>query len=1677
MSILTQFLPSINAQIGEIKTVVTKDLNLTPVYANTLIDTDGGVWLRTNNTYKINDYPLLANTIGFANSYHFKYNGAGFTVEAGGQIKSVGTVAYSTAGGGDDRLVTAFNGGGNSWVVSMNGTPDGVFSVAIDSQSGGQWVYTMAYSGGNSTYVGQPFTYIAAGNVISRGYIGNTTYGGIGTVGWTDVVGTAAVSANGGVCYSSAFGFGNTFVVRSSNGYGWFSRDYGYATWLPIRDATGNTFQDPLNRDAQATYAMAYGANNFVAISATAGIPSLSYDGNTWTGMGGAVNGSGYLYNIIYANNQFIAVGDGDGWPGGDANANTILAVSANGVTWTRKPISLKTNVRAIAYGNGAYVAGGDGGYVAFSTEANANTWANAACTNTVAYISAIAYGSVNNIPTFVYAANTTGSALALSIDNGNNWTLSTNNGYQAPAFRDYTSIAFGSNTFVAGNSTGNVSVSADGNTWFNYFTGSRQITGMSFANGVFILGDSDGIIRHCSPQNINVANGWSGLPTAQNTMGVTYFNNTYVVIANTQIYTSPNANVWFRTIDGKGRSGFTYKGIANSSNLAVVVGDFGYIRTSPNGNIWSTLANTGTGGIQYGLAYGNGIYVSGGASGNLATSTDGVHWASINATTSQINAVYYANGLFLYGTSGGGVASSTDGVNWTGASNTTQTMYGAAYGNNAYVIVGGAGIILRSANGQYWANQVSTSTSQWNAVNYGNNLFMAVGTSGNIATSTDGNTWVKRFAATANSLYAVGYGGTSSLYVYAGASGNLATSTDANTWTSRTSNTTSQINAIAANGSNLFVYGAAGGNIASSTDGITWFPRTSGQTQTYYAALFANGVFLIGGGSGNLISSTDGTTWTARTSNTSSQINALGYDSKNRIYFYAGVNGAYGTSTDGTTWYANTSETTTTIQAVAYGAGNANTAVYTGVGGIIRFSANTVKWSGAANGNDIYAFTFGNGQYVMIGNGIARTSPDGIYWTTRTTATANAYYVAAYGANLYVAGGASGNMSSSTDGITWTAIASPNAGSNAIYSLIYANNIFMYGAAGSNVATSTDAVTWTPRSSGLPNTGYQIRGIAFTSNANTFMYVGTAVGTSIATATSVDSGVNWTLKYPTSNLSAPSCYAIVYGNNEFVTVGTTAVQYGPATPLKSSNNGNTWSGTKTNANLTSVTFGNNLFVAVGANGTVLTSGNGITWNVTNANITSRFVTGPFGPANTLNAVALNFATYTNNLFFIGGEEGLFRYSSDGVTWSGGNVVRWALINSLTYGQNKYVVCGNAGYIATSTDLNTWSEQRSGITNNLTSVLYNPTSNSFIVAGANGVIRTSTDAVNWLSSNSKVSASEHIQQLFLDRSNSNNTIFVGGKGRFGTSNNGGNSWSGFGLTGFLDVYGQYFTNYTNFSAGNDQRAANANCTISYDSNTRLYCVSNGISFATSTDLYTWNLAVHRYPRSTRGANSLIRVWGMAYGGTSNLTVAAGGQSMTHIRSQDGGNNWTSLNFEAEAGSAAGGLIGSGPFIRDMTFANNQFIAVGDFGKMYTSANGAYWTSIANTVTGANANLYFITFNQGTWMTGGDANNLFISPDLTNWIRMSVNYAGNTITGNFRTGLMSANGGMLTDSVGGVYYVNSSNVSRGVSDLYNTATDFLVPNVTLTTPVVTRPSAAANANGISFPTTATYMKAK
>jgi hypothetical protein len=236
---------------------------------------------------------------------------------------------------------------------------------------------------------------------------------------------------------------------------------------------------------------------------------------------------------------------------------------------------------------------------------------------------------------------------------------------------------------------------------------------------------------------------------------------------------------------------------------------------------------------------------------------------------------------------------------------------------------------------------------------------------------------------------------------------------------------------AIAYNGVDQWVVGMGGGSIiAYSSDGLNWTGVTGlpgGLTRVSAVAYGIDRWVAVGldGGVGDVTYSLDGVAWNAAVGQFSGEGLSVAHDGVG--LFVATGNGPVGvaSSPDGIAWTARTPSG------------------YPGFGaGKVIYSATDGVWA------------------VLSSDGAVYRSADATTWTAVSTGLNSASTFGFNGVDLWVAngsvGGANLRMSTSSDGVVWTAVVSTLSFTD----IVYADGLWV--GAGADMYTSPDGVTWT---------------------------------------------------------------------------------------------------------------------------------------------------------------------------------------------------------------------------------------------------------------------------------------------------------------------------------------------------------------------------------------------------------------------------------------------------------------------------------------------------------------------------------------------------------------------------------------------------------------------------------------
>lgn len=737
----------------------------------------------------------------------------------------------------------------------------------------------------------------------------------------------------------------------------------------------------------------------------------------------------------------------------------------------------------------------------------------------------------------------------------------------------------------------------------------------------------------------------------------------------------------------------------------------------------------------------GRSLFVATGDTGTVLTSTDGVAWNS-----RSFNSIVWNGSIYLAVGDNGLAFTSPDGTNWTFSdTGVTENLHGVSWGGSTFVAVGDNGTAIISATGasSSWSVESTNTTERLRDIATNGANFAAVGDNGTIVTRT-GSTWSAQNSGITNEhLHAIARDTTNFVYAAVGTSGTILRGNNAgDSWSAGSVTPTGFATDLLSVswGNNVFIAtGKAGTVVTSSNAGVTWDECTDAScssSEWLFDSIWDGVRHIAVGSNGTVIISTDdGATWSPPTPsmgsppqpNTPETLLAVAAATGSDV-IVGGENGLLThTTTPTSDWNAINGRVVTDLNDIIY-----NISQYTIVGsnGLIMTSTNPVILGIAsfippvASGIDLFDITAHPSTSNLYASGawgvVISSADNGNNWTAPTTPPSRAdflYGVAARtSTNTATTVGSGGALFSTINsGVDW-ADAGPNLTTDEINSLATGSSMMVaVGNGGAVINSTTDGVSWDdPTASPFfcPGTGTtnHLNGVAWKPTATTrFVAVGDAGTVRIS-----NDGCDWSTAPSTPPDSSHPLYAITWGNDLFVAVGGAT----NSSIIYTSPDGDVWTlrNPGTSKTLRDVTWSPAIeqFVAVGDNGTILTSKLGVNW-VDRSGATTTDLD------NVASSDSLILATGTS----YSPSGGVVLQSSSGIGWSGGNTLAGLFINDLVFGGTQFVGVGPSGLIAVSTNGQNWERLSTGTNSLLKAALWD--GGKFLAGGTNGHILYSTN--------------------------------------------------------------------------------------------------------------------------------------------------------------------------------------------------------------------------------------------------------------------------------------------------------------------------------------------------------------
>ncbi len=355
-------------------------------------------------------------------------------------------------------------------------------------------------------------------------------------------------------------------------------------------------------------------------------------------------------------------------------------------------------------------------------------------------------------------------------------------------------------------------------------------------------------------------------------------------VTAGEGLLRSPDGWTW-QQVDDR-----SFQDVAWDGRRFVAVG-FGGVFASPDGAAWSELGGPRWGGCV--AASGGSLLTAGGwpefhgrtYPGEVATSADGLLWSEASASPRVVLDATWAEGLWVAVGWHGLLGTSSDGFawRWHGQQARERAFYDAAGSSGTTVAVGGQTgpytylqDLLWSAAGVGWEASSITGATLLDASWVGDR-WLAVGSIGSVSSSVDGRSW------TALPVFDIGLtwrgsAGTPAAVVVVGeryaATGAVAVSRDGEPPAEVPLPPTGPLGDVLWTGSRVVAVGA--GVVGRSADGLEWHFDPVGETLLRLATDGSRVVAV--GGSGAAAWSDDGETWTAAATGATVELTELAW-------------------------------------------------------------------------------------------------------------------------------------------------------------------------------------------------------------------------------------------------------------------------------------------------------------------------------------------------------------------------------------------------------------------------------------------------------------------------------------------------------------------------------------------------------------------------------------------------------------------------------------------------------------------------------------------------------------------------------------------------------------------------------------------------------------------------------
>lgn len=763
-------------------------------------------------------------------------------------------------------------------------------------------------------------------------------------------------------------------------------------------------------------------------------------------------------------------------------------------------------------------------------------------------------------------------------------------------------------------------------------------------------------------------------------------------------------------------------------------------------------------------VTYGNGVYVAVGENGMIATSKDGVAWEwKDSGTWQELTEVVWNGKIFVAVGRAGVVVTSTDGQKWVKRDSTTNDDFECIAWNGSFFLAVSF-YPYKSVDGITWEstdidlNSFQILPSYATSLIWDGKQFLLFGNGqSSVIASKDGAKWELKCKTINGTLYDAAWNGKT--YVAVGSYGKFATSSNGTAWTERNlediktlnvselGNDRVTLNRIIWNGKEFIAAGYSGSYydkksvILSSPDGINWKNMPVDASDYLYGLYYdARGAIAVGS-YGCILRYDAQSGWQSVASYNPLNLKSVAYDGKK--YIAVTGEGKILKSDTGVRWTeinlwpdTDQNQTADSFRSVAW---NGKAFVVVGLKGMTLMSQDGENWAISKIEEGYYKPSLqnviwdGNRFVAVVGHyevsqygivceaegvtGAIYSSVDGTNWTKASVSSEKGLIAVASNSSIRVAVGAGGTIFTSGDGVEWVQRKSPTTKN--LFNVSFDGKGFI--ATGSNaVLYSRNGIDWEDRTTGVNGVLNSIiwdgkRFVGIVGNPND----SSDAASRNARIAFSNNGINWkTEKLPDAMKPIDP---IIWDGKKYV---ASYVNSDARSFLATSADGLKWD-TRIDLGLynyvNEIVWNGKLYVAVGTEGLVYTSPDGIKWTKRKSGT----------------ELDLYGITWNGTRFYAAGSryaQQVIITSKDGITWTKGNPdIKDAsgFANQILWNGKQFLILRD-GYSSVSKDGSKWTFKYSGLTA-LNKAIWNGSA-YVAVAGSNGCpgrIVTSTDGLNW----------------------------------------------------------------------------------------------------------------------------------------------------------------------------------------------------------------------------------------------------------------------------------------------------------------------------------------------------------